>query len=288
MWKGIPRNQALLNMKVALSILALVTGAVAMNPGGAVSASDDFVYDGVALPSRVIALGGASDGLLAHVHVDRGDSIHGGQVLAQLDVAVPRANAELARARAEGTAARRVIEAKLVDIRRRLEQYESLMKDGYRTAEEVDLLRTELSIEELNLASEAEKTAINVLEVARAQALVDQGTMESPIDGVVLERFLSPGEFYSKSSQEPVMTLAQLDPLFVELHVPVDLFEEIQVGTQATVQLDAPGDPKALGKVQVKDSSVDTASRTFRVRVEIPNPEYRLPSGLRCRIRFGQ
>ena len=287
-WKGISRNPATLPMKIALSILALITGFAAITQGGAVSASDDFVYDGVALPSRVISLGAASDGLISHVLVDRGDRVQTGQVLAQLDVSVPRANAALAKARAEGTAERRVIEAKLADIRRRLVQYEALLKDGFRTSEEVDLLKTELSIEELNLASAAEKTAINVLEVARAEALVNQGTMESPFDGVVFERFLSPGEFYSKSGQQPVLTLAQLDPLYVEVHVPVDLFETITVGAPATVLLDASGDPTRTGLVQVKDSAVDTASRTFRVRLAIPNPDYRLPSGLRCRIRFDQ
>ncbi|MDF1837927.1 MAG: efflux RND transporter periplasmic adaptor subunit [Planctomycetota bacterium] len=275
-------------MKVALSILALLAGAAVLSQGGAVSASDDFAYDGVAQPSRVIHLGAASEGLIALVNVDRGDRVQVGQVLAQLDVAVPQANADLARARAQGSAARRVIEAKIADSRRRLAQYQALMKDGFRTSEEVDLLQTELSIEELNLASEEEAAEIQRLEVVRAEALVQQGTMESPINGVVFERFLSPGEYYSKSGSEPVLTLAQLDPLHVEVHVPVDLFGDIAVGGTAMVQLDAPGNPTTTGRVQVKDSVVDAASRTFRVRLEIPNPENQLPSGLRCRIRFGQ
>jgi RND family efflux transporter MFP subunit len=285
-WRGKPRIPAKPPMKIALSILALLSGGVAMSYGGAVSASDDFVYDGVAQPSRVIHLGAATDGLVSKVFVDRGDPVHAGQVVAQLDAAVPRANAELARARANGTATKDVIEAKIADLQRRLKQYEALLADGFRTSEEVDTLRTELSIEELNLVIEAERTALNVLEVARAEAIVAQGTLESPISGVVLERFLSPGEFFSKSGQSEVLTLAQLDPLFVELHVPVDLFDEVVVGTSATVQLDAPGNPRQTAEVIVKDRTVDTASRTFRVRLSISNPDNRLPSGLRCRVRF--
>ena len=273
-------------MKVALSILALFTCGFAMSLGGAVSASDDFVYDGVAQPSRVIHIGAAADGLVSSVLVERGDMVHAGQVVAQLDVAVPKANANLARARANGEASRRVIEARVADIRRRLAQYESLLEEGFRTPDEVDQLRTELSIEELNLAREHEATALQVLELARAEALVKQGTVESPINGVVLERFLSPGEFFSKSGKGAVMTLAQLDPLFVELHVPVDLFDVIGVGTTATVQLDVPGKPRRSASVTVKERMVDTASRTFRVRLSISNPDNRLPAGMRCRVRF--
>ncbi len=273
-------------MKIALTILALLAGGAAISHGGSVVASDDYVYDGVAQPSRIIHLGAATDGLISDVLVDRGDTVHGGQVVAQLNVAVSQANAQLARARANGTAARRVIEAKIADIRRRVTQYEALEKDGFKTPEEVDLLRTELSIELLNLASEDERAVINVLEVARAEALVAQGTIESPIDGVVLERFLSTGEFFSRSGQSEILTIAQLDPLFVELHVPVDLFDTLSVGASATVLLDAPGKPTRTAKVRVKDHSIDTASRSFRVRLSIPNPDNRLPSGVRCRVRF--
>ncbi len=148
------------------------------------------------------------------------------------------------------------------------------------------MTRTELRIEELNLATESEATAISLLEQMRADAVVAQGTLKSPISGVVLDRFLSPGEILSRAGQSEVLTIAQLDPLFVELHVPVDLFESIEVGQTATVRLDAPGNPQSTAEILVKDLLVDTASRTFRVRLGLPNPNYNLPAGLRCRVSF--
>jgi hypothetical protein len=40
------------------------------------------------------------------------------------------------------------------------------------------------------------------------------------------------------------------------------------------------------GKITIVDRVFDTASSTFGVRLELPNPNYALPAGLRCRIRF--
>jgi hypothetical protein len=38
--------------------------------------------------------------------------------------------------------------------------------------------------------------------------------------------------------------------------------------------------------VTVVDRVVDAASGTFGVRLELPNPDYKLPGGLKCDIRF--
>ena len=42
----------------------------------------------------------------------------------------------------------------------------------------------------------------------------------------------------------------------------------------------------APARVTVVDRVVDAASGTFGVRLELPNPDYRLPAGLKCKVRF--
>ncbi len=121
-------------MKIALTLLALLIGGIALPLGGAATPSDDFAYDGVAQPSRLIQLGAATEGLLAEVLVSRGDTVQAGQVVARLDVAVDEANARLARARAESSSAREVVEARLADVQRRLKFQESLLVDGFITS----------------------------------------------------------------------------------------------------------------------------------------------------------
>ena len=69
-------------------------------------------------------------------------------------------------------------------------------------------------------------------------------SIKSPIDGLVVERALGPGEYAYE--QAPIMTIAQVDPLNVEVYVPVALYTAIQVGGRAVV---TPAEPmEALTK----------------------------------------
>jgi membrane fusion protein (multidrug efflux system) len=77
------------------------------------------------------------------------------------------------------------------------------------------------------------------LEVAQAEALLRQRALVSPVDGVVMERLLRPGEF--RHDQSPVFTLAQLDPLRVEVFVPAAYHGQVRAGMAGQVVADLPG-----------------------------------------------
>ena len=49
---------------------------------------------------------------------------------------------------------------------------------------------------------------------------------------------------------------------------------------------EAPVNGAYQARVKVVDQVVDAASGTFGVRLELPNPGYRLPAGLKCKVRF--
>jgi multidrug efflux pump subunit AcrA (membrane-fusion protein) len=85
-----------------------------------------------------------------------------------------------------------------------------------------------------------------------------------------------------------IAKLAQIHPLRVEVIVPVALLGKIAVGARAEVQPEAPVAGSYPAIVAVVDRVVDAASGTFGVRLELPNPDYRLPAGLTCKVRFGR
>jgi len=140
-----------------------------------------------------------------------------------------------------------------------------------------------------NLISEQEKDEIIInnrlygYEMEQTRALLRQKTITSPLTGVVVETFLDPGEYVG---EEPVMQVVQLDPLYVEVVVPASYFGRIAKGEQADVTLDAPLNSTHKAKVRIVDRVLDAASGTFGVRLELPNPGYHLPAGLKCGIRF--
>ena len=101
-------------------------------------------------------------------------------------------------------------------------------------------------------------------ELQRTSAEIALRTIKSPINGVVVERFMHPGEF---PKQEKILKIAQIDPLRVEVYAPVSLLGKISVGSTAYVKPEAPLTGEYAAKVTVVDRVVDAASGTFGVRL---------------------
>ena len=124
------------------------------------------------------------------------------------------------------------------------------------------------------------------LELNRAREVLEQKTIRSPINGVVTERTLTAGEFLVQEGK--VATISQIDPLYVEAFLPVSYFGRIRLGIVAQVQPSEPIEGSYYGPVTVVDRVFDAASSTFGLRVELRNPEERLPAGHRCRVSFDE
>jgi multidrug efflux pump subunit AcrA (membrane-fusion protein) len=111
----------------------------------------------------------------------------------------------------------------------------------------------------------------------------EQRTIHSPINGVVVERVVWAGEYVD---DKPLLRLAQLDPLHVEVILPVEYLGRITMGMQGRVTSILPNAKPLLATVERVDQVADAASGTYRVRMRIPNPKHDIPAGLRCRTRF--
>jgi multidrug efflux pump subunit AcrA (membrane-fusion protein) len=131
-----------------------------------------------------------------------------------------------------------------------------------------------------------ENRRMNELEVKRAEEVLSQREIRSPVNGVVVDVLLRPGELTSSNQKDPIVKLMQIDPLNVELILPLQAYGRIKAGQRAWVMPEAPVGGKYLARVEVVDSMFDAASGTFGVRLTLPNPERRIPAGLKCRARF--
>jgi len=80
--------------------------------------------------------------------------------------------------------------------------------------------------------------------------------------------------------------LAQLNPLNVEVLLPASRFGSIKPGMKATVMPEAPLEGNYPAVVKLVDRVVDASSGMFGVRLELPNPDNKLPGGLRCTVSF--
>jgi multidrug efflux pump subunit AcrA (membrane-fusion protein) len=122
------------------------------------------------------------------------------------------------------------------------------------------------------------------LEIPRAEEVLKQRTLRSPIDGVVVERLLVPGEY--QNEQTPILNLAQIDPLHVEVFVSTSYYGRIPIGSKAEVRPEQPVGGVHTAVVTVVDRVLDAASGTFGVRLVLPNPDLLLPAGIPCKVVF--
>ena len=239
--------------------------------------------DGLIEPYMVANVGSGVRGIIETVDVDRGDFVKKGQVVATLKSGVEKATMELARIRAEIETTIKSKEAQLAFSERKKKRYEELYKKEIIPYGEMDEAETTKMLAELELQEARDNKRLAELELLRTTEVLERLTIRSPITGVVVERFLSPGEFVE---EQPILKIAQIDPLNVEAIVSVELFGSIRVGMQAKVRPEAPVEGVYTAKVKIVDQVIDAASGTFGVRLELPNPKYQLPAGLKCKIVF--
>jgi len=270
---------------LAVSVTALFLIAQDRNDTSAAPQAVPML-EGLIKPFTEVEITSAADGLLETVDVDRGDIIQKGDVVARLESSVQKATLDLATAKAAAVGQLKTREARLAYSTAKLAQDEALFKKGLISALEIETSRTDKQVADAAVVEATENRRLAELERAQAQASLDLRTIRSTINGVVVERYLSPGELLTRQSDEKILKLAQISPLKVEVIVEAEYFGKIQVGQTATVTPAAPINGTYEAKVTVVDRVIDAASGTFEVRLEIPNEDGRLPSGLQCKVKF--
>ena len=232
-------------------------------------------------PSQVVLVGSAVPGVVDHIAVERGDMVSRGQVLVQLQAQVERAALGVARERAgqvgEAVVARSAQQLARSELERAREMYtQEFVSKAYLDKQTAEALvaggRTEQAGERTRLANR---------EVQLAQAQLAQRTIRAPLSGVVVERLAAPGELVD---QKPLLRIASIDPLRVDVLVPAAAFGQIEPGRKASVVPELFNRSTHEAMVKTVDRVVDAASNTFRVRLELPNPRGELPAGLRCKV----
>jgi RND family efflux transporter MFP subunit len=237
-------------------------------------------YDGLIEPYVVVDIGTPAEGIVDRVTVDRSSLVKKGQTLVVMESSVERAVLAKAKAMASFKSEIGLQKTQLAfairtaDRFRKLDAIASFDKD--RAATEIIRVRHRLK-------QAQEQSALANFELKKAQAIVNRCWVKSPISGVVVERFVSPGEYVDG---QPLLRVAQINPLRVEVIVPAQMFGRIVPGLTATIVPELPEYGERIATVTIVDKLIDAASSTFGVRLELPNAEQQMPSGLRCLVRF--
>jgi Cu(I)/Ag(I) efflux system membrane fusion protein len=136
-----------------------------------------------------------------------------------------------------------------------------------------------------NLADDARQRLVllgiakpEIDEIARTKAIVRAIKVRSPLSGTVTRRTVVQGS-YVQPGQE-LFAIANLTKVWVLADVYEYEIARVHVGLPARVELAAFPGEGVDGKVTFLYPTLDSATRTLRIRVELPNPDGKLRPGM--------
>lgn len=243
-------------------------------------------FDCLIEPRQTVELRSPVEGLITLVNTDRGASVKRGQVLVVLDSQVEQATLAQARHRSEMLGRINQARNRVGYAQAKLTRADHLQRESFVSAQVRDEAATELKLAESELQDALEMQRQAQLEMARIQEQIRQRSLHAPFDGYVVDRLLNPGDLAEAGTgRKPILKLAQIDPLRVEVVLPQAVFGKVAVGGLAMVRAEGGGVPRQA-RVLVVDRVIDAASGMFGVRLELPNPGGAQPAGQRCKVEF--
>jgi len=115
-------------------------------------------------------------------------------------------------------------------------------------------------------------------QVAQQQAIVDKKTIKAPFAGHLGIRQVDVGQYLNPGTA--IVTLQQLDPIYVDFTLPEQDLPKILPGQKITLKTDTLADHEFTGEVTAINSKVDESTRNILVRATIPNPDHKLLPGM--------
>jgi len=259
-----PRTNAALPVPVTLGMVEQGPFALVTNGLGTVQA-----YNTVQVRTRV-------DGEIQQVAFREGQTVHKGDLLVQVDPRPYQAALDQAKAKKDQDT------ANLGNAKADQTRYAGL--GAYASRQQL----------ETQTALVAQLTA----QVASDQAAIDNATTQvgyasirAPIDGVTGFRQVDIGNIVTAAGQTPIVTITQVEPIFVVFTAPEDQLPAITAALKAgDVPVEAwtsDGLTKlADGKLALFNNQVDTATGTIRLKAVYENKTHALWPGLSVSTRM--
>ncbi len=135
-------------------------------------------------------------------------------------------------------------------------------------------------------ANADEKQAAYLIAKARHEAAVDaldERTIDAPFDGTVGFKNVDVGDYVSAGTV--LTTLDDLSIIEIEFSVPEIYYGSVKEGMEVTARTLAFGNTRFRGKISQIDTRIDTVSRSFRIKAEIPNEKSEIPTGMFMNVR---
>nr|BFE93145.1 hypothetical protein GCM10020185_36810 [Pseudomonas brassicacearum subsp. brassicacearum] len=188
------------------------------------------------LEATEVQIASKTPGRLAEVHVDEGDNVIKGQVLARMDTRTleaqrNQAEAEVVRARQNLAATEANVQLRQSEqllAHQELKRTQELFKRGYASGQVID--QQQARVDTANAAVNAARAQVSaanaaigatLAQVAQLTSEIDDSTLRAPLDGVIQLRLAEPGEVLGAGGR----VLLMIDPndQYMNLYLPASV-----------------------------------------------------------------
>ena len=277
--------------------------------------SEEVAADAILAPLAQAAIAPRISAPIATELIQRGSHVHKGELLITLEDrdlqgAATDSKGNLTQAQASYTAATlatipedlqkaelEVVQSKAnLDVANRtVEERKRLLNDGAIARRDVDTAGAaavqaqaayDTAVKHLANAQKTTQktntdTAQGVLtsaqgKVENADAQVSYASLRSPIDGVVTDRPLFPGEMAAAGT--PIVTVMDTSSLLAKLHISQGTAQKLKIGGSAELAIPGVDDPQSA-TISLISPALDPGSTTVEVWLKLANPEGRFKVG---------
>lgn len=243
-----PTNDVITVSPSAETESAATAMTVEIRPSVSSQVALHIVAQGQVEPNREVSVRAETEGRVAEIIAVEGQPVHTGDVLVRLEPGDRLVRLQKA-------------EALIQEKQRAYDSVRQLGKQGLQAERLVDESYSALRIAQADLAEIRQE--------------IGHTTIVAPFDGILALRTVEIGDYLAVNGE--VATIVDNNPLVVSAHIAQQSIGRFGLDALADVTL-ATGQQRQ-GRVRFIAPRADSATRTFRVEIEIPNPDSRLPSG---------
>ena len=237
--------------------------------------------------NQIIDIKSPTSGLLESVPYKRGDYVKKGAVIATLESSVEKSSAAVSKYKSTMTGNIESWQAKSDLLGKKFERKRSLSDSQAISVQDRDDAELEKRSADAELKLAKENKELARLEWIQSTEQLNRKILRSPFNGIVVNQYMYSGEVVEPSeSKHPILKLAQIDPLRVEIVLPLTMYGSIKAGDSVEIAPEQPIGGNYVAKVRLVDKIVDSASGTFGARLELKNQTLEIPSGVKCSVKL--
>ncbi len=212
-------------------------------------------YTATILPFEEVNMAPSTPGRVDKIYVEVGDRIKKGDDLFLMD------RTQLYQ-----------MELQLSNLSKDLSRLDTLLRSGSAKQQQYDQLKTQYDVTKTNVDFMKQNTL-----------------MKAPFDGIVTGKYFENGEMYSgapttSTGRSAVVTVMQINPLKVNVSISEQYYPLIKKGMNAEIAADVYKNEKFIGKVFRIAPTINSATRSFNVELELANRNEMLKPGMFVRV----